>query len=426
MKLYHIIRPLVNFSFKIYFKKIYHIGGQHIPQGKPVILSINHPTAFFEPTIMACVFPEHDFYFITRGDVFKKPFYRRILESLLMIPIFRFKDGFGALRQNEASLTEITRLLGEKQKIQIFSEGTTLTIKRLHPLQKGMARMAFDTYNKFGHIDLQIVPVGFTYSDPHHPRREVMIKVAEAIPLSNYYALHAQNPAKAINQLTTDVQNAMRPCLVHIEKDIDLSVAERLFTLYRNSFPQPVFPILSTSERWLLAHQEIADNLNQLADNQHLILEEKINNYLSTLQNKRLTDIAIAQPWHYNNKNTLVLFIGFIPFLIGWYGHALPNIYAKYIGDKKIDELEYKGPVRAGVAMILTVIQYFILLIIALIINHWAFWGFVIVLPFLGFYALNYVDMWKKYRACTALKALNTEGVLALRTEREAILKMVR
>ena len=94
MTLYHIIRPVITLAFRLYFKKIQHFGAEKIPLGKPLIFSVNHPTGFFEPTVLACTFWEHDFYFITRGDMFKKPFYRRILESFFMIPIYRFRDGF--------------------------------------------------------------------------------------------------------------------------------------------------------------------------------------------------------------------------------------------------------------------------------------------------------------------------------------------
>lgn len=426
MKLYHVFRPIVTFAFKIYFKKIYHFGGENIPKDKPVILSINHPTAFFEPTVMACTFPEHDFYFITRGDVFQKDFFRRVCESLLMIPIYRFKDGFDKLRKNEASLQFITDLLGKNQKIQIFSEGGTETIKRLRPLQKGMARMAFDAYKKFGDLDLQIVPVGLTYSDPHHPRREVMIKVGAPIPLSNYYDLYAQSPAKAINQVTADVQNAMRPCLVHIERDEDLKLSEQLFKLYRNSFPQTVFPLIQRSERRLLAHQEIADNLLQLNDNQRLELNEKTNVYFSTLEAKHLNDLAVAQPFHANFKNLIVLILGFIPFLVGWFGHGLPNLYGKKVRDTKVKYLEFQGPVRMAVSTLMMIVQYFILFILAIIISNWAFWTFLFLLPFLGFYSLIYVDALRNYIYCSRLKRLNTEGVLDLRSQRETILKMVR
>jgi 1-acyl-sn-glycerol-3-phosphate acyltransferase len=426
MKLYHIVRPLVTFAFNIYFKKIYHIGGENIPTGKPVILSINHPTAFFEPTIMACTFPEHDFYFITRGDVFRKDFFRRVCESLLMIPIYRFKDGFDNLRKNEGSMNLITDLLGEGKKIQIFSEGGTETIKRLRPLQKGLGRMAFDAYKKHGDQDLQIIPVGFTYSDPHHPRREVMIKIGAPIPLRNYYDLYAETPAKSINQVTSDVQKAMLPCLVHVERDEDLKISEQLFKLYRNSFPQTVFPIVQRSERRLLAHQEIANNLTQLPENQRLELGKKVEDYFSKLDAKHLNDLAIAQPWHGSFKSLIVLILGFIPFVIGWFGHGLPNLYAKKVIDKKVKYLEFKGPVRAGVSMGGMVIQYLILLIVAIFINHWAFWAFLFILPFLGFYSLIYVDLLRNYVHCHRLNRLNAEGLLELRSARENILKMVR
>jgi glycerol-3-phosphate O-acyltransferase / dihydroxyacetone phosphate acyltransferase len=426
MKLYHIVRPLVTFSFKIYFKKIYHFGGENIPKDKPVILSINHPTAFFEPTVMACTFQEHDFYFITRGDVFQKPFFRRVCESLLMIPIYRFKDGFDNLRKNESSLQLITQLLGDRKKIQIFSEGGTETIKRLRPLQKGMARMAFDAYKKYGDQDLQIVPVGFTYSDPHHPRREVMIKIGAPIPLSNYYALYAESSAKGINQVTADVQKAMRPCLVHVEKDSDLVLSEQLFKLYRNSFPQTIFPLIQRSERRLMAHQEIADNLSQLDDNQRIELGNKNDAYFSKLDKLGIDDVAIAQPWHASFKNLIVLILGFIPFVIGWFGHGLPNLYGKKIRDEKVEYVEFRGPVRQAVSTIAMLIQYLILFLIAIIIQHWAFWAFILMLPLLGFYSLIYVDLLKNYNRCNRLKRLNTEGLLELRAERETILKMVR
>ncbi len=426
MKLYHITRPLVTLAFKIYFKKIYHFGGENIPKDKPVILSINHPTAFFEPTIMACTFPEHDFYFITRGDVFQKDLFRRICESLLMIPIYRFKDGFDNLRKNEASMQFITDLLGKGQKIQIFSEGGTETIKRLRPLQKGMARMAFEAYKKFGDQDLQIVPVGFTYSDPHHPRREVMVKVGASIPLSNYYDLYAQSPAKAINQVTADVQKAMRPCLVHIERDADLKLSEQLFKLYRNSFPQTVFPLIQRSERRLLAHQEIADNLTQLDEHQRFELGRKADIYFSKLEKEHINDLAVAQPFHASFRNLIVLILGFIPFVIGWFGHGLPNIYGKRIRDTQVEYLEFEGPVRAAVSTFAMVIQYFILFILAIIISNWAFWTFLFIMPFLGFYSLIYVDSLRNYVHCSRLKRLNTEGVLDLRAQRETILKMVR
>jgi glycerol-3-phosphate O-acyltransferase / dihydroxyacetone phosphate acyltransferase len=431
MKLYHVIRPVVTLGFKIYFNKIFFIGSENIPQGKPVIYSVNHPTGFFEPTLLACVFWESEFYFITRGDMFEKPIFRRILEALLMIPIYRFRDGFENMRQNGAIMDQIRDMLSERKNIMIFSEGTTKTVKRLHPLQKGMGRMAFSNYAKYGDLDLQIVPVGVTYSDPHTPRGEVMIKVGAPIPLSNYYEIYNQNTAKGINKLTSDVEAAMRPCLVHVEREEDELLADNLFLLYRNSFPPTVFPIMERNERRLLAQREMADNLNEMPDNQRLALHEKANTYFSKLESKGIKDIAVAQPYHGRVKNLLALIIGFVPFLIGWFGHYLPNWYSRKIRKEKVPYIEFEGPVMAGVAIGGTVVQYLLLLVVGLVLGSWSFWLFVLILPFLGYYSLLYNELWKNYSACTHLnKVAEPLGreifITALREERESVLGMVR
>jgi 1-acyl-sn-glycerol-3-phosphate acyltransferase len=436
MKLYHIVRPVVTLAFKIYFRKVFYIGGEKIPHGKPLIFSVNHPTGFFEPTVLACVFWDCEFYFITRGDMFRKPFYRRILESLLMIPIFRFKDGFESMRQNTELMQGIQDRLGERKSIMIFSEGTTKTVKRLRPIQKGLARMAFGAYEKFGDIDLQVVPVGLTYSAPHEPRGEVMIQIGDPIPLSNYHALYAENNAKAVNKLTADVEKAMRPCLVHVERETDEDLSERLFELYRHSFPVPPFPVFQKSARRLMAQQEIAHNLNQMADEKREILRGVVSSYFSKLESQNISDIAVAQPYHAELKNLIALILGFLPFLIGWYGHYLPNAYARKIKRERVKFLEFKGPVYAGVAMGATILQYLILFLIGLIGQEPIYWFLFLMLPFCGYYSVIYNELWQNYKACQALKNLKntspessangTNLVLKLRAEREAILKMVR
>jgi 1-acyl-sn-glycerol-3-phosphate acyltransferase len=426
MKLYHIVRPIVTLAYKFYFKKIYYSGGEKIPLGKPLIVSVNHPTGFFEPTLLACVFWECDFHFITRGDVFVKPFYRKILEQLNMIPIFRFKDGFANLKNNAATMEYVNQALVNNQQIMIFTEGTTETVKRLRPLQKGFSRMAFGSYEANGDIGLHIVPICLTYSDPHTPRSEVYIQVGDAIPLSRYYDLHRQNPTRAVTVLTQDMEARMRPNLIHIAHEQDDRWVEKVLYLYRNSFPEPVFPIFKNAKRRLLAQQEIVNNINEMADNQKYTLEKNIESYFLKLNKENISDVAIAQPYHANLKNLIILILGFIPYIIGWYGHWLPNWYARKVRKERVKSLEFEGPVQAGVAMGSTIIQYLLLFIVALIVNKLWFWALLTLMPFFGFYALNYHELWQKYKACSALKRLSTEGGIKLQAEREAILKTVR
>jgi glycerol-3-phosphate O-acyltransferase / dihydroxyacetone phosphate acyltransferase len=426
MNLYRIVRPIVTLAFRLYFRKIYYSGIEKIPQGKPMIFSCNHPTGFFEPCLLACITWEVEYHFITRGDMFANPVVRRILESLNMVPIYRFKDGFANLKNNASTMAYIYKALAEKKSILIFSEGGTTTIKQLRPIQKGLARMAFGNYEQYGDLDLQVIPVCCTYIEPHQMRSEVMIQYGDPIPLSKYYDIYAQNQPKAIAQLTADVEAAMQPLLVHIAQKENEPLLDKLILLYQNSFPEPIFPIIQKSKKRLLALKEIADNINQMTDNDRLILENKTNIYFDTLKNKGIDDIAIAQPWHNTTSNRASLIIGYIPFLIGKVGHYIAAWYAVKVRKEKVIYLEFEGPVMAAVGIGVILIQYILLLIIAFILNKTVFWIFVFTLPILGYYSLIYNELRKKYRACAALKGVDTEGVSQLQNERESILNMVR
>jgi glycerol-3-phosphate O-acyltransferase / dihydroxyacetone phosphate acyltransferase len=433
MKLYHIMRPIATLAFKTYFKKIDYFGVERIPKGKPLIFSCNHPTGFFEPCLLACMTWEFDYHFITRGDMFAKPLYRTLLESLNMVPIFRFRDGYANMKNNASSMEFIYKILAEKKSILIFSEGGTETKKQLRPIQKGLARMAFGNYDQYGDLDLHIIPVCFTYTDPHHARSEAMVEFGEPIPLSIYYEQYAQSQPKATTKLTADVEKAMKPLLVHIEKEELTDLLEKLFTLYRNTYPLPMLPIFFKSKRRLWAHQEIVENVEGMEAQQVEILRGKVDDYFKKLEAHNLNDLAIAQPNHASATNLMALILGFIPFVLGWLTHLLPTWYGLKVRNERVKYLEFKGPVMAAVGFGVYILQFLILLIIALIINKLSIVIFVLLLPFMSYFAFLYLDLRQKYTACKNLQLLktgvsyeNTEGVTFLQNERQSILKMVR
>ena len=93
---YQFLKILVGFTLRIFYRKIYMTGTEHVKKGKAQLVASNHPNGFLEPLIMACYFPK-DLHFLVRGDVFDNPFLKPILTSTHQIPIFRFRDGFSKL-----------------------------------------------------------------------------------------------------------------------------------------------------------------------------------------------------------------------------------------------------------------------------------------------------------------------------------------
>jgi 1-acyl-sn-glycerol-3-phosphate acyltransferase len=421
MFLYRLIRPIVTAGYKVYFKKIYHTGGENIPLEKPLLVVANHPTAFLEPTALACVFQQMELYFITRGDVFVS-WSRPILKSLNMVPIFRFKDGYANMKQNASTMDYVFKTLSEGKKILIFSEGRTITEKRLRPIQKGTARMALGSYEKYGDLDLQILPIGLTYSNPHQFRSELMIRVGEPFPLRDFYELHAENPNKAIAAITEEIAKRLKPLIVEIEKPEDEDLIESLFSMYRNNNPSSTFPIFEKNRRRLGAQQEIANKINGLSEEKKQALSGQIRHYLTDIHAKGVDDLGVAQPNATGFKYQLSLILGFIPFLVGALIHYPIVAFTSYINRSKVKVLEFEGPVLMGAGTLCMFLYYIFLFVVLIVVNKWLIWSFGIFIPLLGFYALYYWEFAHSNRVAKKAVGFGYEQVLKWRNEREAIM----
>jgi len=290
---YTIVRPIVAIALKIYFSKIYFTNRDRIPMDKPLIIAINHPSAFIEPCICACYQPRR-LYFLVRGNLFKKPIFKAMLNALHMIPIFRASEGFGNLGKNDDTFQFCYEALNEQKTIMILPEGKTIQEKRLRPIKKGLARIAFGTYERYGDIDLEIVCIGCNFSDASKFRSFAMFDVSEPISLRDYYDLHKENPRKAVTQLTQDVKERLEQQIVNILHIEDESLAENLFTIYRNNHPSSVFPILANEEAPVQAERKIADTVTNLPKAEKENWNNIVGKYFQQLNSLGLEDKGLV------------------------------------------------------------------------------------------------------------------------------------
>ena len=147
--LYYITKFLSKVGFRVFFRKIYFSNQESIQNDKPIIFAVNHPTAFLDPALIG-TFMQPIVHFIVRGDIFNSKMVRAILASLKMFPIFRFRDGYSNLKNNQATLAVCYKSLSRGENILILAEGETKHEKRLRPIQKGTARMAFGAIENGG------------------------------------------------------------------------------------------------------------------------------------------------------------------------------------------------------------------------------------------------------------------------------------
>jgi 1-acyl-sn-glycerol-3-phosphate acyltransferase len=97
--LYKVMHTFIGAWMRIHLRRLFIRGLENVPTKEPIILTCNHGNAFLDAVIVAITL-KRPVHFLTRADVFKKPFQRYILGKLKMIPVYRIRDGIDSLEQN--------------------------------------------------------------------------------------------------------------------------------------------------------------------------------------------------------------------------------------------------------------------------------------------------------------------------------------
>jgi 1-acyl-sn-glycerol-3-phosphate acyltransferase len=144
----------------------------------PLLLACNHPNSFLDAAIIAGLF-EEPVYSLARGDVFKKPFYSKLLKALKMFPVYRTSEGAENLGINYETFDECKNIFKKNGVVLIFSEAKCVNEWHLRPLRKGTARLSFSSWEE--NIPLEVLPVGINYSSFRRFSKNVFINFGEII-----------------------------------------------------------------------------------------------------------------------------------------------------------------------------------------------------------------------------------------------------
>jgi glycerol-3-phosphate O-acyltransferase/dihydroxyacetone phosphate acyltransferase len=398
--LYTIVRPLAAAALRVYLRKIFLSHTERIPKGKPVILACNHPTAFMEPCILAC-FLDRPLYFLVRGDFFAKPVYARILRALHMLPVYRLKDGgYRKLKDNFSTFEACHDALYRNQTIMIFAEGGTIYEKRLRPLQKGAARIAFGTLEKYPDIeDVYIVPVGVTYEAAHQFRSQVMIGFGEPILTRNYWQAYQRSPNEGIADFTDAIAEGMREQIVHIENKKDDKMVECLLTLHRSMQTKSLWPVISSRPEPLKQEKRLADMVNQLGEAEKTDFRRKLIDYFGALKMHEVSDADVKGPPKMGWAPLAFLILTFPAALLGYLLNFLPFWAARRLAVTKVEAIEFFSPVMVASGLVIYLLYFLLLLLIGGLVGGWSGLAAVIGVPFLGILTLAWLEYYWRWRS---------------------------
>lgn len=385
-----------------FFRKVFLHNLSGVPSDKPVLLAANHPTAFVDPCLL-CTFVDPPIYNMTRGDVFQKPLFRALMESINMFPVYRVRDGYGGRDRNDDVFDYCIEKLHDRRVVTIYVESEHHLEKKVRPVQKGIARIAFAAFERHQLDDLQVIPAGCNYVRGDRPRDEAMVNIGDPIFVKNYWDDYQRDPAAALQRLCNDIEKALQSICYHLDHEADEPLAERLLTLCRSDFPEPPLPVVVRNPSRFLREKAVLDHLNVLPTADKILLHERTERYFAALGQAGLDDAALVNK-KWGDARWLLFFIaGTLPALVGWLGSWPFVQVAKHLADTKVKKREFYSSVRMGAAFLMG-FPYYLLLIVVCLFSGKAVWVAVgLLLPLLGWFAEFYRDMWQRWRA--AVKA---------------------
>lgn len=180
----------------------------------PLLLACNHPNSFLDSVILDTIF-QQPVWSLARGDVFKKPFYIKLLTALKILPVYRTSEGVENLSENYKTFDACINLFRKNGIVMIFSEGKCINEWHLRPLKKGTARLSIKAWEE--NIPLKVLPVGINYSSFHRFGKNVFLNFGEILHAGD---IRITDPDGVRHQAFNDkLQQQLNKLVLEIPKD---------------------------------------------------------------------------------------------------------------------------------------------------------------------------------------------------------------
>jgi glycerol-3-phosphate O-acyltransferase/dihydroxyacetone phosphate acyltransferase len=375
--------------YRAFFRNIYINNRERVPLGKPVLLAVNHPTAFLEPFLL-CTYLDPPLYNMARGDIFRKPWVRKVLYSLNMFPVFRAKDGYTGRNRHDDMLRFCYERLRASQVVSVYVEGMNHLEKHVRPVQRGVAAIAFHALVEDGLDDLVIVPAGCNYVWGERARDTAFVNIGEPIEVRAFRALHEEQPRKAMNDLCAAVEAALKSLCYHVEDTRDFKLAEDLLTLHRSDAAYPALPVVQFDHLRFWREKAVLDTLNTASEADKSQWSTALKAYNKALKTAGLDDYSVvgAPRWRWA---WALYFLAFFPvFAIGRITSFPVMAVAKTITRAVVRRKEFISSVWLASGYLFGMLYYLTLLVLAIALGGFLHGIIAILLPALGWYAMLY------------------------------------
>ena len=389
---YAIIKSIANFWHnKFFYRKVIVVGKENINPDDHLIFAPNHQNALMDA--LAVLFTlKGQLVFLARADIFKSRFIASILYLFKVLPVYRIRDGFESLRDNDQIFNKTIDVLKNKNGLVILPEGNHEGVRRLRQLKKGICRIAFQADEATGFsMKIKIIPVGLEFTNYSRIRQVLTVVYGKPIEISEYYESYRKSPQRALNELKDRLSEEMQKNMVHIESVEDYEAIDELRSIINGKYSDDINTPKLFRDRMLI------NSLNRLKSTSEDVYRRICTLSLQVRNSAKLlrTGYRLLE----KKKHTLAGMIGGIltlvlTFPIFIYGvifnylfYFVPNLSLKNIRD-----VQFHSSVRYTVSLLLAMFLLPLYLILSFVFFSpwWLALLVFITIPFAGLFAWNY------------------------------------
>lgn len=413
---YQFLRYFVSSYLKIFYRRIYIKGKENIPEDVPVIFAPNHQNALMDALAIVCTIKKQPV-FLARSDIFKTPLQIAALRFLRILPVYRMRDGYGTLKENDEVFDNVIKHLQNCGVIGIMPEGTHGEKKMLRSLKKGIFRMAFQAEQNSGFdLNLKIVPVGLEFDSCTSFRASLFINFGKPIDFKHLFPLYRENPQLALNQAKDYFADNLRALMIDIRNEENHTLFLKLWSLTGNKLEGFFNTCRNKIHRRFMGGKALSEAINKFNhENPEFLknLDRKTEKLEEILQLNKIKPGTIAiKPEH--PVKLCLKFIGLLFLFPMWVYGMVNNLIPWAVIRSKVKSIkdpQFISSFKFVLSLFLFPIFYFLQFLTAGFLL-----GFVIALlyllslPVTGYVAWAYLKWWKKLLAEFSYNRLYRNG----------------
>lgn len=380
----------VNIALRIFFKNILVHYEEQIPKNKPLMYCGNHQNAFLDALLIAVITNTQPASLV-RADIFQNKLAAWLLGTLRMMPIYRIRDGIKSMNKNDEIFQKCFDLLSKGETLIIFPEGNHGDKRRLRPLKKGAARIAFGTLEQFKNQedDLLIVPIGINYNHHSKFRSNVVVNFGKPISVRSYEASYREDEGEAVKNVTQEIATRIKRQMLNINVGDHYNEVSKLL--------ESLYPVQHRSSSLLAMDYK---NVKTLAD--------RITSYFQT-QNEQQFEFLLQKIKAFNEHYTtlkqpplekgmrshVVLLVVLFPFfLLSLINFYLPYKLISHQSVKLFKDPQFVGSMKVAMGLLIFPLYLVVLsLVFALVFRPEVGALYFVLSLIIGIVGLVYLDL---------------------------------